>query len=240
VSRHDPNGLSKTAATVTPPPMEPNRIRENCASLLVSIATLLSFLSPPELRQLLIKRIDDSQPPYKGAACFLEFMQSGSDSIPKGKTALKIRAAQRSRIAALKRTTKEMSDGSSASTINVSIPQDSDPFIQSTASQSRPDANTVQSHEYDILDTDNELEEGELPCSILPSPTVAKSGLTSSDKHITCSHDSKSPKKIQNISNALSKPTTIADDEPKSTPRKRKRKRKNRASLLHPTVNDAS
>ncbi|KAF8522597.1 hypothetical protein BU17DRAFT_86866 [Hysterangium stoloniferum] len=222
VTRDDPHGLGKAAGTATPPLIKQTRVRDNCASLLVSIATLLSFLNPLELRQLLLTRIDDSQPPYKGAACFLEFMQSGSDGIPKGKAAMKIRATKRARVAALKRTAKEMADGSDTSITIVSIPQHADPFIQSAASPSRPDTDPFQSHEY-VVDTDDEAEEGELTDIILPRSTFA---ISEPDNHITPTHNSES---LKNMPNALPKPTMIADDESKSTTRKRKRKRKSKA-----------
>jgi hypothetical protein len=193
--------------------------------LLVSIATLFSFLSPFELRRLLLKRIDDSQSPHIGVASFLEFMQSGSDDVSKGESIIKCRLAQKARIVSTKMTTHEVAD---ASTNNILISHNPyRPSIHSVASQSGLDTNSL--HTCGDLDADDEVEEGELLDLTAPETT-------SSNKSIMPIDESEPRTKNQNISPVLATPTSTADDEPKPSPKKKKRKRKSKASL-HPTVN---
>ena len=68
-------------------------VRKNSPALLLSLATLFSFLEPSELRNVIQNRLADSTHPHVSVQCFLDFLQSGGDDTPRGKSQLQDKRA---------------------------------------------------------------------------------------------------------------------------------------------------
>ena len=135
--------------------------RKNSPALLLSLATLISFLEPAELRTMIQKRISDSSTPHRPIACFLEFLQSGGDETPWGQLRMLMKRSKgrenlkRRRLN--ERASHEQAEGSRAGSVmgpkgNGSAGASNVPGISTT------DANMNPPPSY----ADIELEEGEI------------------------------------------------------------------------------
>lgn len=138
--------------------------RKNSPALLLSLATLISFLEPAELRTMIQKRISDSSTPHRPIACFLEFLQSGGDETPWGQLRMLMKRSKvrenvkRRRLN--ERAGHEQAEGSRAG--SVMGPKGNGSAGAAGASNvpgiSTTDANTNPPPSY----ADIELEEGEI------------------------------------------------------------------------------
>ncbi|KAF8587057.1 hypothetical protein K439DRAFT_1631049 [Ramaria rubella] len=198
---------------------------KSLADLLLSLATLLSFLEPAELRFLIEKRASESQSPHVGVSCFLEFMQSGGDGVPTGKLKLEANRVGRKEKREKKRKKKmaerlEVSNAltsvSTGSVVNVSVSSEQQPPKPGAQTTFHPDAlpSTRQSLQCD-------MEDGEVSSRIDPN--------FSSSVHPPHAVEVASGSVQKGINAPLQKEFDVEDKNQPQQPGKKKKKKKGKA-----------